>query len=221
MNKNVELTVAGLLRSYKALLAVICIVASGVTVYSWGQSANPQALEHASPTELASLKASWAKGDIVAIVRHAERCDQSDAPCLSVPDGITARGKIDAVRLGGMYRALGLARTDIFYSPVTRTKQTATAMFIEKAEGQDWLASCETSLLKDTLTHKRKGHNIILVTHSGCIRNIEKALGFEGTEKPDYISTLFLSLDENDQSPTTLGIITSSGFEVLNQSVTP
>lgn len=119
-----------------------------------------------------------------------------------------------------MYRALGLNNTDVFYSPVTRTKQTATAMFSEKSEDQEWLASCETSLLENSLKHKRKGHNLVLVTHSGCIQNVEKALGVERAEKPDYISTLFLSIGENNQKPTILGMMSSSGFNVLNRSAT-
>ncbi|MQG92564.1 histidine phosphatase family protein [Pseudomonas sp. MN1F] len=227
MNKKVEITTAskpvpaGLLRSCKILLAAMCIVASGVTVYSWGKSTSPQSLEHASPVELENVKIAWGKGEIIAIVRHAERCDQSDAPCLSLPDGITARGRGEAVRLGGMYRALGLTKTDVFYSPVTRTKQTATAMFNEKAEGQEWLASCENSLLEDAFKHKLKGHNLVLVTHSGCIENVERALGLDAPDKPDYISTLFLSVDDNDKKATILGMMPSSGFNALNRTTTP
>lgn len=227
MSKKVELTAvskvarAGLLRISKALLAAICIIASGVNVYSWEQSTGPQALELASPAELENVKAAWGKGGIIAIVRHAERCDQSDAPCLSLPDGITARGRGEAVRLGGMYRELGLTNTDVFNSPVTRTKQTATAMFSEMAEDQEWLASCETSLLENSLRHKRKGRNLVVVTHSGCIQNVESALGVERAEKPDYISTLFLSIGENNQKPTILGMMSSSGFKMLNRFAVP
>lgn len=227
MSKKVELTavskVAGarLVTSCKAILAAMCMAALGVTIYSWGQSTGPQALEHASPVELENVRAAWGRGDIIAIVRHAERCDQSDAPCLSLPDGITARGKGEAVRLGGMYRALGLTKTDVFYSPVTRTKQTATAMFSEKAKGQEWLASCETSLLDDALKHKRKGHNLVLITHSGCIQHVEQALGIERPGKPDYISSLFISIGGDSQEPKILGVMSSSGLNVLNRSTTP
>lgn len=227
VSKNLAVTVvkkmthSGILRSRKTLFAMMCVIASSVTAYSWGKLTNPRALEYSSPAELAQLKASWAKGDIIAIVRHAERCDQSKAPCLATPDGITARGRDDAATLGGRYRALGLAEADIFNSPLTRTKQTATAMFSEKVQNQEWLASCEMTLLQDALKHKRKGHNLILVTHSGCIRDVERALGFERAKKPGYISTLFLSYGRNDHDPTLLGLMAPSGFQGLSDSVLP
>ena len=227
VSKNLAVTVvnkithSGILRSRKTLFAMMCVIVSSVAAYSWGKITSPKALEYSSPAELAQLKASWAKGDIIAIVRHAERCDQSKAPCLATPDGITARGRDDAATLGGRYRALGLTDADIFNSPLTRTKQTATAMFSEKAQDQEWLASCEMTLLQDALKHKRKGHNLILVTHSGCIKDVERALGFDGAKKPDYISTLFLSFGLNDRDPTLLGIIASSDFKVLSDSFLP
>lgn len=137
-----------------------------MTAYSWGKltSTSPRALEHSFQAELAQLKALWAKGDIVAIVRHAERCDQSKALCLATPDGITGRGRDDAAMLGDRYRALDLTEADTFNSPLTRTKQTSTAMFSEKAQDQEWLATCEMALLQNALKHKRKDHNLILVT---------------------------------------------------------
>jgi phosphohistidine phosphatase SixA len=216
-----KMTHSGISRNRKTLFAIICVIALGVTVYSCGKLASPRALEHSSTTELAQLKASWAKGDIIAIVRHAERCDQSKAPCLSTPDGITARGRDDAAALGGRYRVLGLTKTDIFNSPLTRTKQTATAMFSEKVQDQEWLASCRMTLLQDALKHKRNGYNLILVTHSGCIKDIERGLGFDGAKKPGYISTLFLSIDRNDHDPTLLGLMAPSGFKRLSDSFLP
>lgn len=39
------------------------------------------------------LTESWAKGDVIALVRHGERCDRSTTQCLGPADGVTVRGE--------------------------------------------------------------------------------------------------------------------------------
>ena len=60
------------------------------------QFAGPTLLDFGleSPAGMTALAASWAKGEVVVLVRHAERCDRSTAPCPDTPDGITADGRI-------------------------------------------------------------------------------------------------------------------------------
>jgi phosphohistidine phosphatase SixA len=157
----------------------------------------------------AGVYSQWEAGDVVLIVRHAERCDRSSHPCLGPADGITQVGKDTAVALGKALNTLGMSRTDTFTSPMTRTVQTANAMFGKATVEQAWLVDCEQSpqiMLTNVLTHKMPHRNLVVVTHSGCISKLEKQLGFPHAPSTEYTSSLFLSLGSNNK-PTALGFL--------------
>lgn len=144
---------------------------------------------------LDELSVRWQHGDVIALVRHLERCDRSDAPCLAGDDnGITARSVRDGEALGADFSALGLDHTDVFNSPLPRTAQTAQVLFGETAD-RAWLRACKTSLKEHALAHKKPGRNLILVTHSGCLEGFQDAMGFD-EETPEYGESIFVRADQ-------------------------
>lgn len=179
-------------------------------------------LWHRSPTDLGSAGSAaqaelikhWQAGDVVALVRHAERCDRSSNPCLGPADGITQFGSQASAAVGQGFVSLGMEQTDVFVSPVTRTEQSAHAMFGKAAVTQEWLASCGSTLRNDVVAHKIPHRNSILVTHSGCIGDFEKQTGFKHAAASEYSSSLFVSIDANGQLKV-LGILNDRDWNSL------
>ena len=157
-----------------------------------------------------ALMTAWAKGDVIVLVRHVERCDHSKAACLSGNDGITDRSRGVAVSVGDHFEQLGLERADIYNSPILRTVQTAGYMFNKAGVGEDWLISCKGTMLRDALAHKVAGRNLILVTHSECMVQMEKDLKFPAST-PDYGTALFINA-ETLNAPRMLGFIEASDW---------
>lgn len=182
---------------------------------------------HTSPANLGSADAQahaellkhWQAGEVVVLVRHAERCDRSSNPCLGPADGITRLGSETATAVGQGFMGLGMAQTDVFTSPVTRTQQTAHAMFGKDAVAQEWLASCGTALRNDVVAHKVAHRNSVLVTHSGCISDFEKETGFKHAADSEYTSSLFVSIDAQGQLKV-LGILQPEDWPSLATAAT-
>lgn len=191
------------------VIAAVAIVVL-VTGFVWWPRA-PIDLGHSDPRTTAELMQHWRAGDVVVLVRHAERCDRSSNPCLGPADGITRAGSDASVALGHSFEQLGMAQTDVFSSPITRTAQTARYMFGHDAIAQEWLASCGDSLRNDVVAHKRAGHNLLLVTHSGCIGDFEAQTGFKHAGKSEYGSSLFISIDASGELQV-LGIVNAEGW---------
>nr|WP_207202584.1 histidine phosphatase family protein [Pseudomonas sp. TH15] len=167
-------------------------------------------LAHGNVAGAKALVSGWAKGDMIVLVRHVERCDHSTAVCLSGNDGITDRSRGVAVAVGSHFERLGLTRADIYNSPMLRTAQTAGYMFNSVGVGEDWLISCKGTMLRDALAHKVPGRNLILVTHSECMADLAKALNLS-LSTPGYGASLFISA-ETPQAPRMLGFIEASDW---------
>jgi phosphohistidine phosphatase SixA len=71
--------------------------------------------------------------------------------------------------VGQGLRQLGLAGADVLSSPKLRTRQTAHFLLGQDAASQDWLETCDKQFADEALARKRSGHNLVLVTHNGCI----------------------------------------------------
>lgn len=168
-------------------------------------------LAHGNVAGAQALLAGWAKGDMIVLVRHVERCDHSSAACLVGNDGITERSRSVAVEVGKHFEQLGLSKADIYNSPMLRTAQTAAYMFNKVGTGEDWLISCKGTMLRDALAHKVAGRNLILVTHSECMEQLEKDLKLSGST-PGYGASLFISA-ETPQTPRMLGFIDASDWQ--------
>lgn len=166
-----------------------------------------------SAAKLIDFKARWAKGDMIVLVRHAERCDHSSAPCLGPVDGITERGRGVAQNLGLQFQKLGMQNADIFSSPLTRAAQTSGFMFNYASVDQSWLFNCKKTMLADTLSHKVKGRNLVLVTHSECFTALEKLMDLPESKTRDYNYSLFLTANDDGLQPKMAGYVDAGDWQ--------
>lgn len=152
-------------------------------------------LSEGSPLQAQALRSEWNDGDVIVFVRHLERCSRVDAPCLDGKSGITARSTEVGYGLGQRFAGLGLDKADIYSSPLTRTAQTADLLFRKPVDREDWLYKCEKSFLTDALQRKTPGRNLILVTHSSCMEELELAFKLSDVEY-EYGASLFMTPGE-------------------------
>jgi phosphohistidine phosphatase SixA len=198
-----------------AVVLASALLVIPLTVWLLRPAAVPD-LAHGNVAGAQALLSGWAKGDMIVLVRHVERCDHSTAACLTGDDGITDRSRSVAVSVGAQYEKLGLGKADMYNSPMLRTAQTAAYMFNKVSINEDWLISCKGTMLRDALAHKVPGRNLILVTHSECMAQIEKDLKLP-TATLGYGASLFIST-ETLQAPRMLGYIEASDWHsVTNQ----
>lgn len=135
--------------------------------------------------------ASWRQGDVVVLVRHEERCDRSENPCFGPAHGLTILGTQRAREMGKAFDSLGMEATDVLSSSATRTAQTALFMFGKTELSAAPLALCGDAIAKEILSHKHPGRNLMLITHSGCISDLQTSLGFPHAAAAEYGSALF------------------------------
>ncbi|WP_226505815.1 histidine phosphatase family protein [Pseudomonas sp. MWU16-30317] len=174
----------------------LAMVAGAVTLYRmWPLS--PLNLSTASPAVRADLLARWKAGNVIVLIRHGERCDYSTHPCMGSADGITWIGNDVAERVGVQLANLGVHDADIFTSPLPRTTQTAQALFHQAITERDWVVRCDANMTADIKAHKVAGRNMLLVTHSGCIRRVDARLGLPHAREAEYASALFLTIGTN------------------------
>jgi uncharacterized membrane protein YdjX (TVP38/TMEM64 family)/phosphohistidine phosphatase SixA len=163
-------------RNWLSSLAILVGLLAVAFSFSF-KNASLAGIKLATPEGRALLQSAWAKGEIVVLVRHSERCDRTTAACDDTPDGITVRGRNLATEVGQEFSQLDGGQADILTSPTTRTKQTATAMFGTSVPTREWLANCKTISLDDISRNKAGGRNLVLVTHNRCIRKIGRRPG--------------------------------------------
>lgn len=192
-----------------AVVLASALLVIPLTIWLLQPAAVPD-LAHGNVEGARALAAGWAKGEVIVLVRHVERCDHSKAACLSGHDGITDRSRSVAVNVGAQFEQLGLNNADIYNSPMTRTAQTAGYMFNKVGVGEDWLISCKGTMLHDALAHKVAGRNLILVTHSECMAQLEKDLRVS-TSTLGYGASLFISA-QKPLTPRVLGFIEASDW---------
>ncbi|MHC8301868.1 lipopolysaccharide core heptose(II)-phosphate phosphatase PmrG [Pseudomonas sp. ZS1P83] len=192
-----------------AVVFASALLVIGLTVWVLHPAAVPN-LAHGNVAGARALAAGWDKGNVIVLVRHVERCDHSSAACLSGNDGITERSRSVAVDVGAQFEKLGLNKADIYNSPMTRTAQTAGYMFNKVGVGEQWLINCKGTMLRDALAHKVAGRNLILVTHSECMSQLEKDLDLPAATL-GYGASLFIST-ETPQAPRMLGFIEASDW---------
>ncbi|MDH0648318.1 histidine phosphatase family protein [Pseudomonas sp. GD03858] len=142
------------------------------------------------------LLQDWKEGAVIVMIRHAERCDSAPGPCLDDSTGITVAGSQAAQRVGLGMRQLGLADADLLSSPKLRTRQTAHFLLGQAVASEDWLESCDQQFPAEAMARKRPGHNLVLVTHNGCIDHFARQQHVPGGERESgYASALFVSVD--------------------------
>lgn len=211
IKRSIDLSRFARYRNTAVVLASALLVIP-LTVWLLQPAAVPD-LAHGNVAGARALLSGWAKGDMIVLVRHVERCDHSKAACLSGNDGITDRSRSVAVSIGAQFEKLGLDQADIYNSPMIRTAQTASYMFNKVGVDENWLISCKGTMLRDALAHKVAGRNLILVTHSECMSQIEKDLKVS-TASLGYGASLFVSA-EPAQPPRMLGFIEASDWRTV------
>lgn len=154
-----------------------------------------------------ALMSAWQQGHVIVVLRHLERCDRADSPCLDGQEkGVTERAVAGGRELGKRFERLGLAHTDILNSPLARTAQTALIVFNRAEYDQDWLNECRRQMLDSMMQRKVPGRNLILVTHSGCMEALQQELGY-GDDMPDYGRALFISAQPASTRQLMLGFL--------------
>jgi phosphohistidine phosphatase SixA len=211
VKRSIDLSRFARYRNAGVVLASVLLVIP-LTVWLLRPAAVPD-LAHGNVAGARALLSGWARGDMIVLVRHVERCDHSKAACLSGNDGITDRSRSVAVSIGAQFERLGLEKADIYNSPMIRTAQTASYMFNKVGVDENWLISCTGTMLRDALAHKVAGRNLILVTHSECMSQIEKDLKVP-TSNLGYGASLFVSA-EPAQPPRMLGFIEASDWRTV------
>lgn len=208
---------------YKNVLVVIVasVLAVALTLMLLAPTAPPDLAQPSHADRVLLLTDSWAKGDVIALVRHGERCDRSSAQCQGPMDGVTVRGLAAVQALGADFKQLGLSHTDIYSSLLTRARQTADAMFAHPVEAQDWLFNCRGSMLRDALKHKVAGHNLILVSHSECMDQLLMDMNLSTSTTFGYGASLFIKTDGANEDPQMLGYIEPKDWKNIVPVVTP
>ncbi|MNN47009.1 Lipopolysaccharide core heptose(II)-phosphate phosphatase [compost metagenome] len=110
-------------------------------------------------------------------------------------------GSQAAGRVGQGLHQLGLSNADMLSSPKLRTRQTAHFILGQAVASEDWLEGCDSQFASEALAHKRPGHNLMLVTHNGCIDHFARQQNVVGGERESgYASALFVSVDANGKA---------------------
>jgi len=196
-------------------LAVLVVVATALVV--WFCSATVVVdLGKDSDLSQSGLRDSWLKGDVVVMIRHAERCDRSNAACLGSLDGITFQGSRSALQVGAGLRTLGLAQAQAIASPLTRTRQTAGFILGRDVSTQAWVGACDSGFRNAVIAHKQPRHNLVLVTHSGCMDQFERTMGVRaGQCSAGYAQAVFVKANGR-QPPQIIGSLDASAWARLN-----
>lgn len=184
-------------------LSVSVLAFSAAHLFSGPQpvdlSESPSALTH-------TMLAEWNDGDVIVFVRHLERCSRVDAPCIDdEPSGITQRSTPTGLAMREQFLELGLATTDMYSSPLTRTSQTSELLFVEPVPNQDFLYQCEENFMQQALAQKTPGRNLVLVTHSSCMDEVNLSLGYAEVDY-EYGAAVFMNVQSATEQ-TILGFI--------------
>ncbi|MNP10302.1 Lipopolysaccharide core heptose(II)-phosphate phosphatase precursor [compost metagenome] len=204
------------LPSRGVLIAVLCMLLAVAVTAAWAHTRSAVAnLGNPHHLQRSGLYADWSKGAVIVVLRHAERCDRSRGACLGDPAGITVAGSRVAADVGRGLQRLGLGAADVWASPEVRTRQTAQAMFGKTIATQGWLNQCDGHFADNALAHKRSGHNLVLVSHSGCMEQLEQALEVpDSATSNSYASALFIT-QGSDGKAKLLGQMAASEWRKL------
>ena len=115
---------------------------------------------------------------------------------------------------------MGLAHADIYSSLLTRSRQTADAMFTRPVEAQDWVFNCRGKMLSDVLKHKVPGRNLVLVTHSECMDELESQMHVPTETTFSYGASLFINVEGASAQPQMLGYVETKDWNAIMPSGT-
>jgi phosphohistidine phosphatase SixA len=178
--------------------------------------------------EASNLMVHWSQGNVIAAIRHAERCDRSDNQCLDGEEGITVPGMEMSIGLGNDFKTLfNLDNTKIYNSPSKRTSQTANFMFGKASTDGHWLGDCKGDLLENIFDYMDDGKNTVLITHYSCIKSLIESAGGElinlDEESNDsYGVTVFFAADKHEKQIHALGYLFPDDWvKAISHKVSP
>jgi len=222
------------LNKVRILVVLIMLIVISSLVFFWYKQAPGTKNIVSSEQLISNLLTLWSTGDVVVLVRHAERCDRSDNPCLQEAinkdkkerEGITIQGKEMALQLGKHFQSLlhQKSPTVIYNSPVTRTSQTAQLMFNSQTIEKKWLRQgCKKHLLKNIFANKKENQNMILVTHATCIDRLgetegSRLINMDILNKDTYGISIFMAINKTKQEANVLGYIKAEDWQKLLKS---
>ena len=189
------------------LLIAASLLTTGLTWNVMAPGSAPNLANRGNAQRIEALTDSWARGDVIVLVRHVERCDRSPTPCVGPLEGVTVQGKAVAQTLGAHFNLLGLNSTDMYSSELTRTRQTASFMFARPVAAQRWLFNCTGTMLRDALKNKVPGRNLVLVTHRECMDELESEMHVPTDTSFAYGTSLFIKAEGLNDQPQMLGYI--------------
>ena len=194
-------------RANTSLLLGTAFALAGLAFFASQLWADPKPADLSeSPFALTTnMLAEWQDGDVIVFVRHLERCSRGDAACLDGPAGITQRATATGLAMREQFAELGLATSDIYSSPLTRTSQTSALLFSEPTAHEDFLYQCKDDFVKEALARKIPGRNLVLVTHSSCMDEVNESLSYAEVDY-EYGAAVFLNV-ESETEQQILGFI--------------
>ncbi|ORC60896.1 histidine phosphatase family protein [Pseudomonas floridensis] len=203
-------------RHIALMLAVVALAAIGVWFATAFKATHVVDLGASGMMKKSGLYARWKQGDVVIMIRHAERCDRSSNPCMADAQGITLKGSEAALAVGSGLKRLGLTNARMITSPRMRTQQTADLISGRAVANEAWPNDCNGGFNKAVQAHKIKGENLILVTHSGCIDQFERKLGVPFNERSSaYAEAVFVQVD-GTHTPKILGSLNARQWADLD-----
>lgn len=198
------------LRKWWVGLVVIVLLLTGFLL--WPSS--PRDLGVGNRLLTSQVLPAWRDGDLIVLVRHEERCDRSANTCFGAPEGLTTVGTQRAEEVGKAFKQMGMGNSDVIASPALRTVQTSHFMFGKAELTSSEKAICGPAIGEELLSRKQPGRNLVFVTHSGCISDFEKSLGFPRATFSEYGSALFVRVLANGKFET-LGIMNSPAWPAI------
>ncbi|WP_256672713.1 histidine phosphatase family protein [Pseudomonas sp. v388] len=213
-----DLRPVGRLPAFKQLHLVLAVVLVAlVAVVGWFLTATHVVdLSVHNNLVKSGLHDSWLQGDVVVMVRHAERCDRSRNLCLDSADGITVEGSKAALAVGAGLRDMGLEHATLIASPLTRTRQTADFIAGHTVVTEQWVSECNQDFKDAVVAHKSRGENLVLITHSGCIDHFARQMGVAAGERSSaYTEAFFITIGDSGK-PRLLGSLVAGRWNALS-----
>lgn len=204
-------------RATATYLAAGLALAATAAAATWYLTApNVPDLGVGSNLATSGLHEQWLQGNVVVMVRHAERCDRSANPCLGDPQGITVNGRDQALAAGAGLHNLGLGNATLMSGLTLRTQQTAQLLAGGAVASDAWADQCDGGFRDLVLGHKTRGKNLVVVTHSGCVDQFERTLRVAAdNRKSEYAQAFFIQAD-GTHAPKILGALTAQEWKNLS-----
>ena len=102
------------------------------------------------------------------------------------------------LELREQFAGLGLGTADIYSSPLVRTSQTRALLFPESSASEDFLYQCKDNFVQEALAKKVPGRNLVLVTHSSCMDEVNENLAY-GEVDYEYGASVFINVESDTQ----------------------